>query len=268
MPRPLHVANGHATAVKLTEGQVPGRVVVHGDVLCDGPFPPDLPPSPAWHHRAAWMARHHGADGAKYLVAEMALERDIARHTGDLVLWSDAGCLHCALNLLHLLRLPTKARVLLVAPPGARLGDRPPAELAALVSEPVPAEHIALARTACGLVAAGDPAKLQAFANGPGMAAWPAMRDALRLRLRLPRLLDTAVLDALAQGPRPMGDVVAALLRDPALAGLGYGDASLALHVRGMAEAGLVAVDGEGASARVHARGAPGGSPSTLIGPR
>lgn len=243
-PPVLHVANGKATAAKLAQAGVAGHIASHDDVLTDGPFPPDLPPSRTWTHRAGWMAKHHGADGPKYLVEEMALERLIARHGGDLVLWSDADCLHCAMNLLHLLRLPTKARVLLASPSGKRLGERTPAELGAVVPDPVPDTHVALAKKACVLVAAGDAAKLHAFVN-TDLNAWPAMQASLRLRLRMPRLLDTVVLERLAEGPVPLGELYAKALADPALAALGYGDASFRVHVKGMQEAGLVAVEGE-----------------------
>ncbi len=239
------MANGKATAGKLAKAGVDGRIVSHDDVLTDGPFPPDLPPSKAWAHRAGWMAKHHGADGPRYLVEEMALERLIARHDGDLVVWSDADCLHCSLNLLHLLRLPTKARLMLASPPGGRLGERAPQELAAVVPEPVAAAHVALAKTACRLLAAGDQAKLHAFVNTE-LAAWPAMQSALRLRLRMPRLLDTAVLERLAGGPATLADLAAALADDADLSRLGYGDASLLVHVKGMQEAGLVTLGDDG----------------------
>lgn len=245
MPGPvLHIANGKATAAKLHQAGVEGHIASHDDVLTDGPFPPDIPPSRAWTHRAGWMARHHDADGPKYLVEEMALQRLVARHDGELVLWSDADCLHCAMNLLHLLRLPTRARVLLAMPPGKRLGERAPAELAAVVPEPVPGTRAALARKACVLLGAGDAAKLHTFVNTE-MSAWPEMQAALRLRLRMPRLLDTVVLERLAKGPVSLGELYAKARADPALAALGYGDASFRVHLKGMREAGLVALEGE-----------------------
>jgi hypothetical protein len=237
----LHIANGKATAAKLALAGVEGTIASHDDVLSDGPFPPELPPSRTWTHRAGWMAKHHGADAAKYLVEEMALGRLVARHKGDLVLWSDADCLHCAMNLLHLLRLPTPARVLLAQPPGKRLGERTPAELATVVPEPVPDTHLALAKKAVRLIAAGDQAKVHAFVN-TDLGAWPAMQSSLRLRLRMPRLLDTVVLERLADGPMPLPELYAATLQDPALAGLGSGDASFRVHVKGMQETGLVAL--------------------------
>lgn len=240
-PPALHVANGKATAAKLQKAGVQGSIASHDDVLSDGPFPPDLPPSRTWTHRAGWMAKHHGADGAKYLVEEMALERLVARHEGELVLWSDADCLHCAMNLLHLLRLPTKARVLLASPPGKRLGERPAAELAAVVPMLVPDTHAALARKACALLA-GDAAKLPAFVN-TDLNGWPAMQSSLRLRLRMPRLLDTVILELLATGPMDLGTLYAAALKDPNLVGLGYGDAGFRVHVKGMQEAGLVLLE-------------------------
>lgn len=240
----LHIANGKATAAKLAEAGIADTIVSHDDVLTDGPFPADLPPSRAWTHRAGWMAKHHGADGPKYLVEEMALERLVARHKGDLVLWSDADCLHCAMNLLHLLRLPTQGRVLLASPAGKRLGERTPAELAAVVPEPVPDTHLALARKAVRLVAAGDQAKLHAFVNTE-LGAWPAMQSALRLRLRMPRLLDTVVLERLEAGPEAFTDLYAGAMADPALAGLGFGDASFRVHIKGMQEAGLVTLSAD-----------------------
>lgn len=253
VPAPvLHVANGKVTAAKLHAAGVDGYIASHDDVLTDGPFPPDLPPSRTWTHRAGWMAKHHGADGAKYLVEEMALERLIVRHEGDLVLWSDADCLHCAMNLLHLLRLPTKARVLLASPPGKRLGERSPAELAAIVPVVVPDTYAALAGTACRRVAAGDQANLHTFVNTE-LNAWPTMQTALRLRLRMPRLLDTVVLERLGSRAMPLADLYAAALQDPNLTGLGYGDASFRVHVKGMQEAGLVTMEGD----RVAPRAAP-----------
>jgi DNA-binding transcriptional ArsR family regulator len=239
VPAVLHVANGQATAGKLARAGLPGHIASHDDVLTDGPFPPDLPPSKAWSHRAGWMARHHGVDGAKYLIEEMALERQVARHSGDLVVWSDAGCLHCAMNLLHLLRLPTKARILLASPAGSRLGERTAAELAAVVPEPVPEARLTLAKKAARLVAAGDAAKLHTFVNTE-LAAWPDLQASLRLRLRMPRLLDTVILEQLEQGPLPFSELYPKVVADPALAGLGYGDASVRVHVKGMQEAGIV----------------------------
>jgi hypothetical protein len=211
----LHVTNGDAAVPVLREHGVQGAVLPWRDVLHEGPVRAGDHERLA-RERAAFLAAA-GWGSAEELAAEL-LARDgvllaavAARE--PVVLWFDDD-LYDQLQVLQVLDLAGEdaALSLVELPRPPRLLGSDPA------SEPLGAEHVALARRAWAALRSGDVAALHALADVEGDALLPHLPLALeRLLQELPWTVDglsrleRAALRTIAAGERDRLGVFAAV---------------------------------------------------------
>jgi hypothetical protein len=183
----LHVTNGATSEAALRAAGVQGPFVDGDDLLLDGPLPNGLRTEADVRARAAWLADAYGIDPAAY-AGSVQRRRDLMASPGEAVLWTDDGCLHCALNLVFLLQLPGPAKCTIARVPGARLGEALPARL----HDVERTEAGTLLREAARLA-------WEELADGHGLAAashlrpWRWLADALAPWSLMPSLADTAL---------------------------------------------------------------------------
>jgi hypothetical protein len=250
----LHILNGDATAAVFATAGVPGDSLVWRDILVEGPVAPDM----SLAERAAYLGGRLGIDAGDYIRTVEAQGASLAAAAGqdEIVLWFEQD-LFCAVTLWSLLEALTRrapaTRLSLVYPACEGkirgLGSMTAAQLTALFTQrhPVTPAVRAAGAQAWAAYAASDPPATAAWA---GREALPFVDGAFRCHLgRFPSLatglneVETAALEALAQGPRRFGPLFRAVGDDPRVRRHGMGDVQLAAYLRGLTP--LVSLGGD-----------------------
>lgn len=259
----LHIVNGDATVARLGPASLPGEILVWRDVLVEGPVEGALAVDAFAARRAPWLARRLGIAEERYAETARAQADGLTRASAhdEIVLWFEQD-LFCVANLAYLAawlrRTRDAARVSLVFP-DEPLGTTDSPALAALFAGRQPFTDDAIAHAAAWweAYASPDPRTFEAKVHGP----LPFLDVAAQLhRARFPAtctglgVVETAVLAALDDTPRPFGDVFRAATRDERMRGHGMSDLQLAAYVEALADGPAPLVTIEAApDADVHA---------------
>lgn len=225
----LHVTNGDVVADQLRAAGLPGDVLSWDDVLHQGPVPAGLSLDELGRERARYLASWPWVpdrDGiaARFVARDRAL--GAARGADEVVLWFEHD-LHDQLQLVQLLHWfemrPDHAGRLSLLCIGSHpdierftgLGQLGPERLAALWPERRPVEHeqLDLGRRAWEAFTSARPSRLEELVADE-LAPLPFLRAALHRFLEEYPATDDGLgrserqaLAAVADGPRPLGDV-------------------------------------------------------------
>lgn len=237
----LHVVNGTTTAGHLRAIKIDGAVLPWADILIEGPITNGLQQAADWQRRADELQRRLRIPRDSYLDSMRRCHDRLAAFTQDdeVVLWFEED-LFCQVHLLYLLawfagRDLGRTRLSLIAPAEPLAGGDADA-LAAQFAErrAVSAARLALAQVAWHAYAAADPRACAALRDAD-LAAWPALRGALRRHLeRLPstatglNVIETTALRLLLAGEQTFPQLFMSVSAAPRLAGFGMGDVQLA----------------------------------------
>jgi len=230
--RTLHVVNGDATAERLQESGVAGRITVSADVLYEGPAPLGLSPE-RWRRVRAQFLAESGYDGYEQALARLSgWDRAIEayRSYDEVVLWFE----HDLFDQLLLIRLLAWFQAQEMGLTGVSLisiGEHPeiprfvslgqllPRQLAVLPDERrrVTEEQLLLGRDAWRAFCSPEPAVLVSFL-ARDTSALPFLDGALRRHLEefpsvwngLPRTEHQA-LSLAAAGPIPFANLFRAV---------------------------------------------------------
>jgi hypothetical protein len=226
----LHVLNGDATRVPLEQSGVPGQLLVHVDVLHDGP-------APAGFDREGWRrvrAEHLAGDAyppddivQSWRDADATLERYAAYD--EVVFWFEHDLFDQLLLIRHLdwlSRVSDLSRFRLICigefpghPRFAGLGELNPRELASLFPDrrPITAGQVALGSTLWAAFTAPDPRPFASLVLDGDTAALPFAAGALRRHLEdFPAIAnglartERQILTALEGGARSAHEIFAA----------------------------------------------------------
>ncbi|MCC7203777.1 MAG: DUF1835 domain-containing protein [Phycisphaeraceae bacterium] len=219
----LHVTNGHATADKLAQANLPGRVVVWADVLHEGPCPAGLDDA-AWRKtRAEFLTTCGWFDFERNLETMRLWDEEFDAYTGhdELVLWFEHDLYDQLILIRHLSRLAqrgaqgvTLSLICIGEYPGMPdfhgLGELLPDQLASLLDtrQPITNAMLDLGRRAWDAFTSPDPGKIEEVIQGD-TSELPFLAPALLRHLQqfpstrngLGRT-EQQILDALADGPR------------------------------------------------------------------